>query len=69
LLGEIKDEVNRLVYQALQLQAQRLKSEGADNIDVTMFENELIDSMKRIYSLTKRIAKLTVPDSLIQEAA
>jgi phosphate:Na+ symporter len=69
LLGEIKDEVNQLVYQALQLQAQRLKSEGADNIDVTMFENELIDSMKRIYSLSKRIAKLMVPDSLIQEAA
>ena len=65
----LKDEVNQLVYQALQLQAQRLKSEGADDIDVTMFENELIDSMKRIYSLSKRIAKLTVPDSLIQEAA
>jgi len=65
----LKDDVNQLTYQALQLQAQRLKSEGADNIDVTMFENELIDSMKRIYSLTKRIAKLTVPDSLIQEAA
>jgi hypothetical protein len=48
---------------------QRLKSEGTKNVDVTMFENELIDSMKRIYSLSKRIAKLTVPDSLIQEAA
>jgi len=65
----LKDDVNQLVYQAIQLQAQRLKSEGADNVDITMFENELIDSMKRIYSLTKRIAKLTVPDALIQEAA
>lgn len=37
-------------------------------IDVTQFENELIDCMKRIYSLTKRIAKLTVPESLIHEA-
>lgn len=65
----LKDDVNQLVYRAIQLQAQRLKSEGADNIDITMFENELIDSMKRIYSLTRRIAKLTVPDALIQEAA
>jgi len=65
----LKDDVNQLAYQALQLQAQRLKSEGADNVEVTMFENEMIDSMKRIYSLTKRIAKLKVPDALIQEAA
>jgi phosphate:Na+ symporter len=65
----MKDDVNQLTYQALQLRAEKLNSEGADNVDVTLFENELIDSMKRIYSLSKRIAKLTVPDSLIQEEA
>jgi phosphate:Na+ symporter len=65
----MKNDINQLVFQALQVQAQRLKSEGADNIDVTHFENELIDSMKRIYTLTKRIAKLTLPDAMIHDTA
>ena len=65
----MKDDINRLVSEALQLQAQRLKSEGAENIDVTHFENELLDSMKRIYSLTRQIAKLSIPESLFQESA
>lgn len=65
----MKDDINRLVLEVLQLQAKRLKIEGADNIDVTHLENELIDSMKRIYSLTKRVAKLSLPDSLLQESA
>jgi len=65
----MKDDINQLVKQALQVQAQRLKIEGADNIDITHFENELIDSMKRIYSLTKRIAKLSLPESLLHESA
>lgn len=65
----MKDDINQLVLEALQLQAQRLKTEGADNIDITKFENELIDSMKRIYSLTKRIARLALPPAVVEEAA
>ncbi|MDJ0780025.1 MAG: Na/Pi cotransporter family protein [Gammaproteobacteria bacterium] len=65
----MKDEINQLVFQALQVQAQRMRAEGVDNIDVTHFENELIDSMKRIYSLTKRIARLTLPSVVVEESA
>ena len=65
----MKNSVKQLAYKALEMQAERLKREGADNIDATKFENDLIDCMSRIYSLTKRIAKLKVPDALIQETA
>jgi phosphate:Na+ symporter len=61
----MKNDINELVTQALKIQAERLQEEGAHNIDVTRFENDLIDCMKRIYSLTKRIAKLSVPESLM----
>ena len=64
----MKDDINRLVREALHLQAERLKTEGADNIDLTHFENELIDSLKRIYSLTKRIAKLSLPETVFHES-
>ncbi len=63
-----KDEVNRLIYEAVRMQSKRLGSEGADDVVVTMFENELIDSMKRIYSLTKRIARLTLPPVVAEES-
>jgi len=62
----MKEDINRLVLQAIKVQAQRLQAEGADKIDITKFENELIDSMKRIYSLTKRIAKLALPLALVE---
>ena len=63
----MKDSINQLALNALKKQSERLQKEGPHNIDVTQFENELIDSMKRIYSLTKRIARLSVPDSLNQD--
>ncbi|REL28114.1 Na/Pi cotransporter family protein [Thalassotalea euphylliae] len=63
----MKDNINQLVREAIEMQAVRLKQEGAENIDVTHMENELIDSMKRIYSLAKRIAKLSLPKNLFQE--
>ena len=62
----MKDDIKQLVMRALRVQAQRLQTEGADNIDITKFEHELIDSMKRIYSLTKRIAKLTLPLAVVE---
>ena len=63
----MKDNINQLVREAIQMQAKRLKQEGAENIDVTHMENELMDSLKRIYSLSKRIAKLSLPKNLFQE--
>jgi len=65
----MKDSINQLALNALKKQSERLQKEGSHNIDVTQFENELIDSMKRIYSLTKRVARLSTPDSLNQDTA
>ncbi len=65
----MKAEINKLVKEVLILQAERLDKEGAENITVTQFENDLIDGMKRIYSLTKRIAKNSVPASIKSEAS
>ncbi|MGI9264006.1 MAG: Na/Pi cotransporter family protein, partial [Gammaproteobacteria bacterium] len=64
----MKGDIDQLVMQALQVQSQRLKAEGADNIDITKFENDLIDSLRRIYSLTRQIAWLTLPSALAEEA-
>lgn len=63
------NEIDRLIMQALRIQSRRLQTEGADNIDITRFENELIDSMKRIYSLTRRIARLALPQAMAEEFA
>jgi phosphate:Na+ symporter len=63
----MKNDINQLVTQALKIQAERLQEEGSHNIDITRFENNLIDCMKRIYSLTKRIAKLSVPELVMEE--
>jgi phosphate:Na+ symporter len=65
----MKDDIDQLVLQALQVQAQRLRAEDADKIDITKFENELIDSMKRIYSLSRRIARLALPPALVEETS
>ncbi len=63
-----KDDVNQLIYEAVRMQSKRLGSEGADDVAITMFENDLIDSMRRIYSLTKRIARLTMPPVVAEES-
>ena len=33
---------------------------GAENILITQYENDIMDAMKRIYSLIRRIPRLTM---------
>ena len=34
---------------------------GAENILITQYENDIMGAMERIYCLTRRIPKLTMP--------
>jgi phosphate:Na+ symporter len=65
----MKNEINNLVKEALEYQAARVKLQEPDAMKIMRFEGEVIDALKRIYSLAKRIAKLNIPEPLLQEAA
>jgi phosphate:Na+ symporter len=66
----MKSDINQLVEELLITQAEEHMKPGEKRlIEITRLENELIDSLKRIYSLSKRISKLVIPTYLIQEAS
>ncbi|MDT8442380.1 MAG: Na/Pi cotransporter family protein [Desulfuromonadales bacterium] len=54
----MKDEVNRHVDAAFSRQAQSLAASGVTHLQTLSSEFELTDKLKRIYSLSKRIARL-----------
>ena len=57
----MKNEINRRVNAALERQAHSLAVSGIARLDTLNSEFELTDKLKRIYSLSKRIARLWVP--------
>ena len=57
----MKSEINRLIAEALRYQAERVGPTTPDLIAVFRMEDEFIDSLKRIYSHAKRLAKLLLP--------
>ena len=57
----MKAEINRQIAEALDYQAERVAPTTPDLIAVFRMEDEFIDSLKRIYSLSKRLAKLFLP--------
>jgi len=57
----MKAEINSLIANALQFQAQRVAPTTPDLIATFRMEDEVIDSLKRIYDLSKRLAKLMLP--------
>lgn len=64
-----KDEINRLVERALQHQAKRLVADEADRLTHHRVEMEVIDKLKRIYTLSKRIARRVLPAPVVAEEA
>lgn len=58
----MKDEVNRHVDAAFSRQAQSLAASGVTHLQTLSSEFELTDKLKRIYSLSKRIARLWTED-------
>jgi len=53
-----KREINALLDSILQLQAERLGQATEKRLDIFRIQMEWVESLKRIYTLSKRIAKL-----------
>ncbi len=57
----MKAEINGLVNEALQYQADRVAPTTPDLISIFRMEDEVIDALTRVYRLSRRIAKLMLP--------
>jgi phosphate:Na+ symporter len=65
----MKSEINGLIDDALQYQAARVAPTTPDSIATFRMEDEVIDALRRIYRLSKRVARLILPDVIsIKEA-
>ena len=65
----MKAEINSQIEEALRFQSERLSERREHAMVATRVENDIIDGFKRIYSLSKRIAKLVIPKTLLEEGA
>jgi phosphate:Na+ symporter len=60
----MKGEINGLIKGALQYQAERVAPTASDLIATFRMEDEVIDALRRIYRLTRRLAKLLLPEAV-----
>ena len=60
----VKDDIHRLVDQALHHQVGELTAAEPSNLAAFRLEMEVVDKFKRIYALTKRIARGALPDAV-----
>ncbi len=60
----MKSEINRLLNEALELQTKGLKDLGIDQVESIRIEMTALESMKRIYTLLKRITREFVPQEI-----
>jgi phosphate:Na+ symporter len=65
----MKSDISRLIDNALQFQAERVTPTTPDLIATFRLEDEVIDSLRRIYRLSKRLAMLIIPDELSAKQA
>jgi len=64
----LKDEIRRLGERAMARQAQRIGGSEGRNIELIRLEFEVLDNLRRIYTLAKRIAKELVPEQVAEKA-
>ena len=64
----IKDEVRRLADEFLRRQSERIGVQESGHLDLVRLEMELLDKLRSIYTLAKRIAKDFVPDEVASKA-
>lgn len=62
----LKDEVRQLSDEFLKLQSKRIGIRGAAHLDLVRLELELLDKLRSIYTLAKRIAKNLVPEDVAE---
>ena len=63
-----KDEVRRLSDEFLSHQSQRIGIQTETHLNLVRLELELLDKLRRIYTLSKRIAKDQVPKEVARRA-
>jgi phosphate:Na+ symporter len=64
----LKDDIRRLADEALARQSQRIGVAETRNIELIRLEFEILDNLRRIYTLAKRIAKDFVPEEVAEKA-
>ena len=64
----VKDEVRRLADEALARQSDRIGVTETGNIQQIRLEFEVLDNLRRIYTIAKRIAKDFVPQEVAEKA-
>ena len=64
----LKDEIRRLADEALTRQAERLAVREAAHLTTVRLEMELLDKLRRIYTLAKRVARDFVPEEVASGA-
>lgn len=57
----LKDDIRLLADQALQLQAERIAVRDPGHLQLVQLEMEILEHLRRIYTLAKRVAKDFVP--------
>jgi phosphate:Na+ symporter len=64
----LKDEVRRIADEFLLRQSERIGIKDSGHLNLVRLEMELLDKLRGIYTLAKRIAKDFVPDEVASKA-
>ena len=64
----LKEEIHRIAQEFLVLQASRIGIKEGGHLNLVRLEMELLDKLRGIYTLTKRIAKDFVPEEVASKA-
>ena len=65
---DMKAEIDQQVDRVLRHQAGKLAPDDLKRLEIFRFEMGVVDDVKRLYTLAKRMAKLTLADRTAQEA-
>ena len=63
----MKSEINHLLKQAIDIQTKALTDVSSEKIATIQLEMTILESMKRMYTYLKRIAKKIVPKDILEE--
>jgi phosphate:Na+ symporter len=63
-----KDEIRRLADEALRRQSERIAVQEPQHLKLVQLEMELLEHLRRIYTLAKRVAREFVPEEVASNA-
>jgi len=64
----LKDEIRQISEEFLRRQSERIGIQESGHLDLVRLEMELLDKLRSIYTLAKRVAKDFVPDEVASKA-